>query len=122
MASKMYILVKESVDLGHAILAAAHASLSGYMTFTERERTPEGRLEAGVLMGETRTEMWVKESFRKVVVKVTDVEFEKAKTYGVAGKDFRVMTESGLGGMEVAIVFRPRDDFEPFFKSLRLYR
>lgn len=122
MASKMYILVKEAVDLGHAILAAAHASLSGYLTFTERERTPEGRLETGILMGDTPTEKWVKESFRKVVVKVTDVEFEKAKTYGVAGKDFRVMTESGLGGMEVAIVFRPRDDFEPFFTSLRLYR
>jgi hypothetical protein len=112
MASKMYILVKESVDLGHAILAAAHASLGGYLTFIEAEKNVDG---------EGTTEDWVHNSFRKVVVKVTDVEFEKAKTYGAAGKDFRVMTESGLGGMEVAIVFRPRDEWPGFFRSLRLY-
>jgi len=30
MALKMYILILDSVDLGHAILGAAHASLGGY--------------------------------------------------------------------------------------------
>ena len=46
----------------------------------------------------------------------------KAKTYGKNMIDYRVMVESGLGGMEVAIVMRPRDNFEPFFKSLKLYK
>ena len=121
MASKMYILIRETVDTGHAILAAAHASLGGYLTFVQHEMD-----EAGVRCFSedfvAPTEVWAKESFRKVVCKVNDDEFEKAKSYGVIGKDFRVMTESGLGGMEVAIVFKPRDDFEQFFKSLKLYR
>jgi hypothetical protein len=117
MASKMYILVKgpeSGVDLGHAVLAAAHASLGGYLTFRQTC--------AGLPVPEDPVEEWVRNSFRKVVCKVSDAEFEKAKTYGKPGEDFRVMTESGLGGMEVAIVFRPREDFEPFFKSLKLYR
>ena len=116
MASKMYILIKgpeDGVDTGHAVLAAAHASLSGYLTFVKYEDDVERK---------TAVEDWVVHSFRKVVCKVTDAEFEQAKTHGKPGVDYRVMTESGLGGMEVAIVFRPRDDFEPFFKSLRLYR
>jgi peptidyl-tRNA hydrolase len=113
--SKMYILIRDDVDLGHAILASAHASLSGYLTFVKSEK------EWGEI-GLTNTEGWVTQSFRKVVCKVTLDEFEKAKTYGINMKDYRIMVESGLGGMEVAVVFKPRDNFEPFFKSLKLYK
>lgn len=69
----------------------------------------------------TNTEKWAASSFRKCVCSVTDEQFEKAKSYGKPGEDYRVMTESGLGGMEVAIVFRPKVEWEPFFKSLRLW-
>ena len=112
--SKMYILIRDDVDLGHTILASAHASLGGYLTFKEYESRDIPTFNP--------TEDWVTESFRKVVCKVTTVEFEKAKTYGENMKDYRIMVESGLEGMEVAIVFRPRDNFEPFFKSLKLYK
>ena len=105
MTSKMYILIREDVDLGHAILASAHASLSGYLTFDKE------------IM-----DKYVKESFRKVVCKVSITEFNKAKTYGTNMKDYRIMVESGLDNQEVAIIFKPRDNFEPFFKSLKLYK
>lgn len=108
----MYILIRDDIDHGHAILAAAHASLSGYLTFKEND--DEHTLDT--------MDKYIKESFRKVVCKVTREEFDKAKIYGENMKDYRIMVESGLGGTEVAIVFRPRDNFEPFFKSLKLYR
>jgi hypothetical protein len=39
--SKMYILIKDDpiIDLGHVVLASAHASLSGYLTFLEQEHS-----------------------------------------------------------------------------------
>ena len=91
MALKMYILVRDDVDLGHAILAAAHGSLGCYLDFQDRISMRD----------------WVENSFRKVVCKVTPTEFEKAKTYELP---HRVMTESGLGGMETALVFVPQED------------
>ena len=116
--SKMYILIREDVDLGHALLAAAHGSLSGYLTFVKSE------LDNGLclLNGATPTERWVKQSFRKVICRVTSKEFESAKTYGVNMQDMRIMTESGLGNAEVAIVFSPRNEWPKFFKHLKLYR
>ncbi len=122
-SSKMYILIRDDVDLGHAILAAAHASLSGYLSFTKYEKTMDYKISTGILIQDkSPTELWVKKSFRKVVCKVTAQEFEKAKTYGKNMIDYRIMVESGLDNMEVAIVFRPRDNFEPFFKSLQLFK
>ena len=126
--SKMYLLVKSSVDSGHSILSVGHGALGGYLTFIENERLKDfspGELcpECGKPWDQlmTQTDRWVKESFRKCVCAVTDEEFEKAKTFGVAGVDFRVMTESGLGGIEVAIVFAPKVEWPPFFKSLSLW-
>ena len=114
MPLKMYILIKEDVDLGHAILAAAHASLGGYLTFTEWR----SRMEASEIDSIVNTDRWQRESFRKVICKVNDKEFEKAKEY----PHHRVMTESGLDDQEVAIVFAPREEWPKFFKFLRLYR
>ena len=123
MASKMYILIKENVDLGHAILGAAHASLSGYLTFNDYQQTVDYKVSTGIMIqNETPTEKWARQSFRKVVCKVTNEEFDKAKTYGKNMQDYRIMVESGLDNAEIAIVFAPREDWEPFFKSLRLYK
>ena len=52
----MYVLVKESVPLGFAMVAAAHASLAAYLKFQE---TPEVR-------------EWLSGPFSKAVCKVTD--------------------------------------------------
>lgn len=99
----MYILVRDDIDLGHAMLACAHGSLGCYLDYQTAEAMQD----------------WTKNSFRKVVCKVTPAEFAEAKKFDLSQ---RVMTESGLGGVETAIVFVPREDWPPFFKSLKLYK
>ena len=99
---KMYILVRESVPAGFAILAAAHASLACYLQFRD---VPE-------------VAAWLAGPFYKVVCRVTDAEYETAK----ALEDNVVLTESALDGAEVAIAFRPREEWPKAFKFYRLYR
>jgi peptidyl-tRNA hydrolase len=99
---KMYILVKESVPLGNAIVAVAHASLAAYLKFQDSD--------------EVRA--WLDGPFYKVVCNVTDQQFEDAKSV----PDYVVITESALEGQEVALAFKPRDEWPKSFKFLRLYR
>ncbi len=99
---KMYILIKESVPPGFAILAAAHGSVAAYLKFKD---TPE-------------VEEWLSGPFYKVICKVNEKEFEKAKGY----EDHVVLTESALDGEEVAIAFKPRSQWPKSFKFYRLYR
>jgi hypothetical protein len=98
----MYILVQESVPAGFAILAAAHASLACYLRFRDAPEVAE----------------WLAGPFYKVVCRVTDSEFEAAKGF----EDHVVLTESALDGAEVAIAFRPRQEWPKAFKFYRLYR
>lgn len=99
---KMYILIRESVPLGFAMLAAAHASLACYLKFKD---SPE-------------VTAWLSGPFYKVVCKVGDAEFERAKET----PDNVVLTESALGNMEIAIAFKPREEWPRAFKFFRLYR
>lgn len=99
---KMYILIKSSVPIGNAIVAAAHASLAGYLKFKDHSDVAA----------------WLSGPFRKVVCKVDDKQFEDAKVV----EDNVVLTESSLGGQEVAIAFRPRDNWPESFKFFALYR
>ena len=100
---KMYILVRDDIPLGFAMVAAAHASLAGYLKFRD---TPEGArwLDPG--------------PFFKAVCKVSTKEFEQAKQF----EDHVVLTESALGHQEVAIAFKPREERPKMFRFLRLYR
>jgi len=98
----MYILVRDDVPLGFAMVAVAHASLAAYLAF---QATPEVR-------------EWLDGPFRKVVCVISAKEFESAR----ALKDNVVVTESALGGREVAIAFKPRATWPRMFQSLRLYR
>ncbi|MNW04212.1 hypothetical protein D3C71_2002710 [compost metagenome] len=50
--------------------------------------------------------------------KVNATEFDNAKQVA----DHVVLTESALDGREVAIVFKPREEWPKMFKFLRLYR
>jgi peptidyl-tRNA hydrolase len=99
---KMYILVREAVPTGFAILAAAHASLACYLRFQDSPEVAE----------------WVAGPFYKVVCRVSDAEFEAAKAF----EDHVVLTESKLGGAEVAIAFRPREEWPKAFKFYPLYK
>jgi peptidyl-tRNA hydrolase len=99
---KMYILIRDSVPTGFAILAAAHASLACYLKFK----------------GTVEVNEWLSGPFNKVVCKVSEKEFEKAKKFD----DHVVMTESALDNQEVALAFKPRKEWPNPFKFYRLYR
>lgn len=101
---KMYILVKDSIDLGHAMLAVGHGVLSCYLRFADDEFMQK----------------WVECSFRKCVCKVNDKEFENAKQFTGSV----LMTESGLDGAETALVFCPRpvDKWDKPFTWYKLYK
>ena len=99
---KMYILVKEDLPVGFALVAVAHASLAAYLKFEDRPEVKE----------------WLSGPFKKTICKVNEKEFEKAKTF----EDSVVMTESALDGKEVAIAFCPREQWPKPFKFYRLYK
>lgn len=99
---KMYILVKESVPVGHAITSACHAAVACTQKFID---TPE-------------VQAWLSGVFHKVVCKVNDKEFENAKKES----DLVVITESALDQAEIAIAFKPRSEWPKMFKFLRLYK
>ncbi|MEI2433384.1 hypothetical protein RDV84_01660 [Lysobacter yananisis] len=99
---KMYILVRDDVPLGFAMVAVAHASLAAYLKFRDAPETAQ----------------WLDGPFFKAVCKANAREFENAK----AVEDHVVLTESALGGREVAIAFRPREEWPKMFKFLRLYK
>lgn len=99
---KMYILVKDSVPNGFAILAAAHASLAAYLKFKDTPEIAE----------------WLSGPFYKVVCRVNDKEFDAAKQFA----DNVVLTESALGQAEVAIAFKPREEWPKPFKFYTLYK
>lgn len=98
---KMYILIRDSVPPGLAVVAAAHASLAAYLEFRDTPEVAE----------------WLSGPFRKVVCAVGDGEFEDAKR--LEGRV--VLTESALGGQEVAIAFKPRREWPGQFRRYRLY-
>lgn len=98
----MYILVRESVPLGFALVASAHASLACYLKFREAPEVAQ----------------WLAGPFFKAVCKVSDAELERAKEAG----DWVSISEAALEGQEVAVAFRPRAEWPKPFRFLRLYR
>lgn len=99
---KMYILIRESIPLGNAMVAVAHASLACYLRFAEHPDVTE----------------WLSGRFYKVVCQVSDKEFERAR----AMEDHVVITESALDGAEVAMALRPRAEWPKAMRFLKLYR
>jgi peptidyl-tRNA hydrolase len=97
---RMYILIKDNIEPGFAITAAAHGALACYLKFKD----------------EPNMAKWLDQSFKKVVCRVGATEFESAKAFA----DHVVMTESALG--ETAIVFKPREEWPKPFRFYRLWR
>jgi peptidyl-tRNA hydrolase len=100
---KMYILIRESVPVGKAVVASAHASLACYLKYQDHPNI------AAWLAGP---------AFYKAVCKVTDAEFELAKQE----PNHVVLTESTLDNQEVAIAFVPREEYPRRFQFFRLYK
>lgn len=99
---RMYILIRESVPTGFAVLAVAHASLAAYLKFKDTSEGAE----------------WLSGPFYKAVCKVTDDEFARAKET----PDHVVLTESALENQEVAVAFKPRAEYPKAFRFFKLFR
>lgn len=98
---KVYILIKDWVDVGHAINTAAHATLIAHKAW-ENDKDYQD---------------WFNNSFRKVTCKVNAQEFGDAKLF----KDFCIVTEMAFNNEEVALIFKPRIKWNKFFHKLTLY-
>ena len=96
----MYILIRESVPTGFALVGASHASLAAYLKFKDTAEIEE----------------WLSGPFYKTICKVSDIEFEAAKAFD----DCVVITESALDGQEIAIAFKPRAEWPKPFQFLSL--
>lgn len=60
-------------------------------------------------------------SFKKVICKLSDEEFDIAKGFLDEMKGM-IMTESVIDNQETAIIFHPAREYPKFFKYLRLYK
>lgn len=98
----MYILIKEDIPIGFSVLAAAHASLAAYLKFRDEPEVVE----------------WISGPFFKTVCRVTAKEFENAKEF----PDHVVLTESALDNREVAIAFKPREEWPKPFRFYKLFK
>ena len=96
---KMYILIRDDVPLGFAMVAVAHASLACYLQFQHT----------------AAVSTWLSGPFFKAVCKVNAREFENAK----AVADHVVLTESALGNQEVALAFCPREEWPRMFRFFK---
>lgn len=100
---KMYILIKNTLPSGIAITAAAHASLAMYLKYQD-----DGAMKE-----------YIETSFAKVVCKVDDLEFERAKEHDVR---HLILSESTMPGIETAIVFFPEEELPKQFKYYSLWK
>lgn len=98
---KMYIAIPDWVPTGHAINSAAHASIACYVKF----------------INDPNMQNWFNNYFKKVTCKVTDEEFQYLKTLDGSV----VITESALGGQEVAVALAPRPEWPERVSKLKLY-
>ena len=97
---KMYILVRSDIGSGHQTNCVAHAAATAILKWKDDDTF----------------ENWKKHSFRKVTCSVTRGQFEEAKQYS----DNLIISEDILNDTEVAMAFKPREDWPEFFKKLRL--
>lgn len=99
---KMYILIHENVPDGFAPTCAAHASLACFAEFENNKMMRD----------------WFSNSFRKVVCRVSEGEFQKAKTF----EDCIMLKENNLEDMETVIAFVPRYEWPKAFQYYSLWR
>lgn len=98
---KMYILIKDQVPDKFAPVIAAHASLACYKKYED----------------DADMQTWINSVFRKVVCKVNEKEFAKAKTV----EKHVSLTESALDNAEVCLAFCPREEYPKAFRFYRMW-
>ncbi len=98
---KTYILVREDIGYGHSANCIAHASVAATLLWQNEPIFQE----------------WLK-SFKKVTCQVSRKKFEEAKQFG----EYVLIKEDVLNNTEVCMFFKPREEWDDFFKTLRLFR
>ena len=99
---KIYILIKDWIDVGHAVNGVGHAVL----ILDEKYRNDPVYQD------------WRHNSFRKVTCNVSEQEFEEAKQF----EDYIVCTEMAFDNKEIILAFAPRKEWPKRFKFYRLYK
>lgn len=101
---KMYFLIRDDIDVGHAVNSMGHAgaliSIRGWPCDDPIMRE------------------WWNTSFRKCTVKATREQMEKAEKYD----DWFQVEEMAFDNERVIMVFKPRREWPRFFHSLPLYK
>ena len=98
----IYIVVRKRLMNGMKAVSAAHAAVALHIRYNDFPLYDE----------------WLKNSFKKRIVEVSDGKFEAAKEFG----DHVVMKESTLDGLETAIAFYPKYEWPKFFRTLDLLK
>lgn len=97
---KMYIAIKNTTPVGHAMNCAAHAAVACVQEYSNY----------------AAMQIWLRASFKKVTCKVNEETFNKLKEID---HHKVVISESALGGREIAIAFVPLLDGEEYHELLR---
>lgn len=99
---RMHIVLRHDLSASSSVVAASHASLGTYLTFKDDP-----------LMDE-----WQRTSFVKIIHRsLNDHQFKACREFG----PHRVFTESSLGGIEVAVGFKPMERDHPWFADIPLW-
>lgn len=98
---KMYILVRDDVPLGIAMVSVAHASIGCYKKFKDDECM----------------KIWYEFDWFKVVCKVSKEQFDAAKSI----PNHVIVTEDKFYNEEIAIAFCPRPEWPEVFSKFKLY-
>lgn len=99
---KMYILIMDWMDVGHAVNSAAHAALIAHKAWNDDPEYQE----------------WYEGSFRKVSCVINEAQLKRAMA---CGYEYRMVGEMAFDHPTVALVFKPRREWNGFFRSLPLY-
>jgi len=100
---KEYILIKENVPPYFVPVICAHASLIAHL---EWHAVPY-------------YQYWLAHSFRKAVCSISEEDFEKVRFWPIAK---RIVTESALGGKDVAIVLAPTKELPEEVRKFALWK
>lgn len=104
---KLYVIIPDSVPDDWAPLVATHGPLGFYLV-----HNCNGLVQA-----------WVRDSYKKVVCKVSDSQFEHLKTFCILEKvPHLVTTESGLDNKEVSLVVGPTTEQKHWLRSLKMWK
>ena len=101
--SKMYLLIKDSVPDNLVPLICAHASLAAWLKYESTNSVRD----------------WVNNSFRKVVCRVSEDEFNRAALFNGS----HVTTASELENKQVCCVLVPMvEEYPPEVKKYELWK